>query len=133
MLRSLFQSNYYAPVKPLLSKEEARALDLGRGSGIWVMEMATESPLCHFTGLNISPVQPSTIKPKNVEIMEGVLTKLPLRCPDAAFDLVNMRLLVLGLYKDAWLGLIREIARVVKPGGYVELMEASSPAIPDPT
>ncbi|KAJ3034900.1 hypothetical protein HDV00_004543 [Rhizophlyctis rosea] len=133
MIRMLYQSNFSAPVGAILGREGARCLDLGCGSGIWVMEMATDYPQCHFTGLDITPVQPSTVKPRNVDFMEGDLTRLPLPFEDATFDFVYMRLLILGLKKDYWPVLINELVRITKPGGWIELMEPSSDAMPGPT
>ncbi|KAJ3038540.1 hypothetical protein HDV00_000545 [Rhizophlyctis rosea] len=127
VLQLLFGSNFSAPVTKLLSdpRKQGKALDLGCGSGIWAFETATAFPTCHVTGMDLSPVQPSTVKPKNVEFMVGDLTNLPLPFPDVSFDFVHMRLLFLALRAEFWPVLITEIVRIVKPGGWVEFLEPS--------
>ena len=44
-----------------------------------------------------------------------------------------MRFLITGLRKEFWPVLINEIIRIVKPGGYIELMEFANPAMQGPT
>ncbi|KAJ3032320.1 hypothetical protein HDV00_007695 [Rhizophlyctis rosea] len=126
----LFQSNFSAPVgRTLKSEDGARVLDLGCGSGIWAFETATEYPLASIQGMDISPVQPTTIKPRNVEFIVGDLTNLPLPFKDNSFDFVHMRFLTAGLRTEFWPVLINDIVRILKPGGYVELMEPRDLAI----
>ncbi|KAJ3052187.1 hypothetical protein HK097_006739 [Rhizophlyctis rosea] len=133
MLRLLFKSNFSAPVQKMLSTPGAKVLDLGCGSGIWAFEIATDYPQCQVTGLDMSPVQPGTVKPKNVEYMQADLTNLPLPFEDASFDFIHMRLLIAGLRAEFWPVLIAEIVRLVKPGGYIELTEPTNPAMNLPT
>ncbi|KAJ3044301.1 hypothetical protein HDV00_002621 [Rhizophlyctis rosea] len=127
-IRLLFGSNFSAPATKFLSEPgtKRKVLDLACGSGIWAFEMATAFPTCHVTGIDISPVQPSTVKPKNVEFLVGDLTNVPLPFPDAAFDFVHMGLVFLALRAEFWPVLIKEIVRIVKPGGWIELMEPSN-------
>ncbi|KAJ3030550.1 hypothetical protein HDV00_008856 [Rhizophlyctis rosea] len=123
IMQLLFKGNFSSPVKQLLSQPGRKVLDLGCGSGIWAFETATAFPTCHVTGFDLSPVQPSTVKPQNVDFMVGDLTKLPLPFPDASFDFVDMRFLIFAFRADFWPTIIQEIVRVVKPGGYVEFLE----------
>ncbi|KAJ3028658.1 hypothetical protein HDV00_010105, partial [Rhizophlyctis rosea] len=121
-IRQLFQSNFSAPVAGVL-RSGGKVLDLGCGSGIWGMEVGSDFPKSTITGLDISPVQPSTIKPKNVTFLEGDITSLPLPFGDNTFAFVHMRLLVAGLRKEFYPVLIDEMVRILRPGGYIELME----------
>lgn len=43
--------------------------------------------------------------------------------PDAAFHFVHQRLLFLGIPVAAWPAAVREMVRVTRPGGWVELVE----------
>ncbi|KAJ3046689.1 hypothetical protein HK097_000631 [Rhizophlyctis rosea] len=133
IVRLLFGGNYSAPVTKRLEAPGAKALDLGCGSGIWAFETATDFPQAEVTGFDISPVQPGTVKRKNANFIVGDLTYLPLPFEDENFDFVYMRFLITGLRKEFWPVLIKEIIRIVKPGGYIELMEFANPAMQGPT
>ncbi|CAI2185454.1 6682_t:CDS:2, partial [Funneliformis geosporum] len=122
MMRYIWNSNYNAPVDDLLQKEDAKVLDLGCGAGSWLFELATEFPSVSFTGMDISPVIPSTIKPRNISFVRGnVLEGLPF--DDNTFDFVHQRFLVAAIPLNDWQNLVNELVRVLKPGGYLELME----------
>ncbi|KAJ3045364.1 hypothetical protein HDV00_010234 [Rhizophlyctis rosea] len=133
IIRLIFGSNFSAPVTQMLKESGRKVLDLGCGSGIWSFEVASDFPQCQVTGFDLSPVQPDTVKPKNVQFLEGDLTKVPLPFPDASFDFVDMRFLFSALKADHWPILISEIVRILKPGGYLELMEAPTETFSGPT
>ncbi|KAJ3291968.1 hypothetical protein HK104_005670 [Borealophlyctis nickersoniae] len=122
MLRFAWQGNYCAPVTEMLKQSEARILDAGCGSGIWAMEMATDFPHAQVEAFDLAAVQPTTIKPNNLEFSVHDVTQ-PLPWPDNTFDFVRMRFLVVGLKTETWPLVIKELARIVKPGGYLELCE----------
>ncbi|CAG8689909.1 31728_t:CDS:2, partial [Racocetra persica] len=104
------EGNYSSPVSDLLDRGGAKVLD-------------TDYPRVSFTGIDISPIYPSEIKPcnltfRNANILEG----LPF--PDNHFDFVYMRFLLTAFTEDEWQNkVIQELCRVVKPGGYLEIME----------
>ncbi|CAG8506419.1 12374_t:CDS:2 [Racocetra fulgida] len=76
-------------------------------------------------GLDISPYQPTTIKPNNFEFVKGnVQERLPF--DDNTFDFVFQRFLVFGLIKDKCPDVMNELVRVLKPGGFLELCEPSN-------
>ncbi|CAG8690218.1 3952_t:CDS:2 [Cetraspora pellucida] len=120
--RYVWQSNFLAPVDRLLNKEGAKVLDVGTGAGSWLLEMATNYPKAKFIGIDISPVQPDFIKPKNTEFIEAnVLEPLPFK--DNTFDFIFQRILYVGIPGKNWPSVVNELVRVLKPGGYIELME----------
>ncbi|CAG8845284.1 5950_t:CDS:2, partial [Racocetra persica] len=81
-------------------------------------------PSTKVVGVDISPYQPTTIKPKNFEfVMANVEERLPF--DDNTFDFVFQRYLVFGLSKEKWPQVINELVRVLKPGGLLELCEPS--------
>ncbi|RIA87701.1 S-adenosyl-L-methionine-dependent methyltransferase [Glomus cerebriforme] len=122
MWRYVWQSNYSAPVDDLLKKSGVKVLDMGCGAGSWLFELATEFSLASFTGVDISPVIPLTIKPKNVNFIQGnILDGLPFE--DNTFDFVHQRLLVGAFPLNKWQDVTNELVRILKPGGYLELME----------
>jgi ubiquinone/menaquinone biosynthesis C-methylase UbiE len=94
------------------------------GAATWLLEMATEYPACSFTGIDISPMFPTEIKPRNVQFMQrNAVEGLPF--PDETFDFVFMRIMYLSFTKEQWENVVRELSRVLKPGGWIELMECN--------
>ncbi|CAG8826027.1 34791_t:CDS:2, partial [Gigaspora margarita] len=90
------------------------------GAGSWLLEMSTKYPLSKFIGIDISPIQPSFIKPKNAEFIEAnILECLPFL--NDTFDFVFQRVLFSGIPSKEWLSIINELVRVLKPGGFLEM------------
>lgn len=86
------------------------------------MEMANEFPDALVTGIDMSPVFPTTIIPPNCRFVQhNILDPLPF--PDNSFDFVYQRLLVAGLTPDDWTRVAKELERVTVPGGWIELVE----------
>jgi len=82
--------------------------------------MATTYPKAKFTGVDISPIQPSQVKPDNFTFVQAnILDGLPF--PDDSFDFVFQRLLVASIPKDKWPFVMKELTRILKPGGYLEV------------
>src|SRR6266542_3569371 len=82
--------------------------------------MATNYPCAEFTGIDISPIQPSQIKPEYFTFIQANLFDgLPFT--DNSFDFVFQRFLVGAIPKDKWSFVINELTRVLKPGGYLEV------------
>lgn len=68
-------------------------------------------------------VFPKEIRPSNVKFqVANMLEGLPF--PDNTFDFVHMRLLLIGVKKDEWPELFKEVFRVLKPGGCAQSVEA---------
>ncbi|KAG9287074.1 hypothetical protein G9A89_023039 [Geosiphon pyriformis] len=123
LFRYLWHGNYSAPVENWLKLGGAQVLDVGCGPGSWILEMATTYQLSHFTGVDISPIFPNDIKPRNVTFKEGDITR-GLDFPDNTFDFVNMRSLGMVFTERQWEEIVLpELVRVTKPGGWIELME----------
>jgi ubiquinone/menaquinone biosynthesis C-methylase UbiE len=97
-------------------------LDVGTGTGIWCLEMASDYPDTKFIGVDLAPIQPDSILPPNCEFLNyDVLQNLDF-APNT-FDYVHQRFLAAGLTMDAWPTLLRSIWQVLKGGGMVELCE----------
>ena len=120
MLRYALKGNYAAPVRNPTSM-----LDVGCGTGRWAVEMATLFPSARVVGLDL--VEPPALsagepRPVNFTFVRGnVLEGLPF--PDGDFDFVHQRLLVAALPAVRWQAAVSELARVTRPGGWVELVE----------
>ncbi|ORZ20640.1 S-adenosyl-L-methionine-dependent methyltransferase [Absidia repens] len=99
-------------------------LDVGCGLGQWSMEMATTYPNSTFIGLDILPTFPKDIKPRNCYFLQVNVKRLPLPFADQSVDFIYQRDLNWGLGQDDWYPLIKEYLRILKPGGWIELVEA---------
>ncbi|CDS13309.1 hypothetical protein LRAMOSA05487 [Lichtheimia ramosa] len=121
-IKALFSSNILPNVEQRLPSN-ANILDIGCGSGSWVMEVAIEHPNAHVTGIDMADMFPTTIRPENVTFqLCNILDGLPYE--DNTFDFVHMRQLIVALRAKEWPVVLNEIYRVLKPGGLVQLVES---------
>ncbi|KAJ7631054.1 S-adenosyl-L-methionine-dependent methyltransferase [Roridomyces roridus] len=108
-----------------------RSLDLGCGTGSWVIDAAKEWPNCDFVGFDLVDVQIPlrTLPPEYASIAERIswvhgnflTNKLPFE--DDEFDHVHIRGISQGVPENKWGTLFEEVSRVLRPGGVVEIME----------
>jgi hypothetical protein len=84
--------------------------------------MANEFPKSHFTGVDITSVFPREGKPDNANFLKlNVLDGLPFE--DNIFDYIHMRYLISAFSENDWKIAIRELVRVTKVGGIIEIVE----------
>lgn len=113
--RGLLQGNYLAPVV-----RPDRVLDAGSGTGQWGHELAAEFPGALVAGVDLQPGKPGG--PPNYRFVKGDLLRgLPFR--DGRFDFVHQRVMVSSLPVRSWPAVVGDLARVTRPGGWVELVE----------
>ena len=111
-------NHYVAPLSPSIRL----VLDVGTGTGIWAAEMARLFPQAEVIGLDIDPALFKDQLPENCLLRAGnVLTGLPF--PDQIFSFTHQRLLVAAIPASKWPGAVRELVRVTRPGGWLELVE----------
>jgi ubiquinone/menaquinone biosynthesis C-methylase UbiE len=111
-------SHYVAP----LAKNTRLILDVGTGTGIWSAEMARLFPHTEVVGIDVDTTLFKTDVPDNCLLRAGdVLTGLPF--PDAFFGYTHQRLLTAAVTATKWPGVIRELIRVTRPGGWIECVE----------
>lgn len=78
LFRDIWNGNFSSPVKDFIDQGEAKVLDVGCGPGTWLLEMSTKYSRSSFTGVDISPIFPAEIKPRNLNFyVANVLEKLP--------------------------------------------------------
>lgn len=118
-LKSVLQTNH---LSPLVSPKAV--LDVGSGTGRWVVEMAQEFPQTRITGIDINPTTPPNAPVSAQFIQQDILKGLPF--PSQSFDYLHARLLVAAVPVAAWPGLLREYIRVTRPGGWIELFEGGT-------
>ncbi len=111
-------SHYVAPI----SERVRLILDVGTGTGIWPVEMAAVFPQAQVIGVDIDPALFKAETPENCYLRGGdVLAGLPF--PDALFGYTHQRLMTAALTAENWPRAVRELIRVTRPGGWVELVE----------
>lgn len=112
-------------VRPLLEQggDDVVVLDVGCGPGAWTMEMASQFPKATFIGIDQTPCYPQHVKPKNCHFRHYIIQDGTLPFPDNSVDYIFQRDLNWGLTTDTWKVLISEYMRILKPGGWVELVE----------
>ncbi|KAI8971879.1 S-adenosyl-L-methionine-dependent methyltransferase [Mycotypha africana] len=130
ILRTAFGSDFAAPVnnltkRPFKPGKNVVVLDVGCGSGIWTMEMATQFPHAHFIGIDRQATYPKNIKPKNCHFKQFNIDQSHIQLPfeDASVDYIFQRDINWDLLESSWLPLVQEFFRVLKPGGWIELVE----------
>ncbi|RGB39500.1 S-adenosyl-L-methionine-dependent methyltransferase [Rhizophagus diaphanus] len=119
--RESYNGNFSSPVKDVLRTGGATVLDVGCGAATFLCEMAADYPRTHYFGVDLLPTCPNTL-PHNVKFLQrDVLKGLPFA--DNTFDFVYVRFLVLDLTEYEWEKVIKECTRVLKPNGWIEMME----------
>jgi ubiquinone/menaquinone biosynthesis C-methylase UbiE len=117
-----------------------RVLDIGCGTGGWILEAADRYHHMELTGIDISwrMIEYARAEAQARKLTDGVEFLVmdalrPLEFPDASFDLVNMRAGASFLLVKDWPRLLGELLRVTRPGGIVrvtdlETSQSNSPA-----
>ncbi|KZV93841.1 hypothetical protein EXIGLDRAFT_835431 [Exidia glandulosa HHB12029] len=105
-----------------------KALDLGCGTGSWIMEAASQWPETRFVGFDLVPVQinlslahPSIAS--RVEWVHGNFLTHKLPFADGEFDHVHIRYISRGVPEDKWDVLFEEVNRVLCVGGSFNVIE----------
>ncbi|KLO15043.1 S-adenosyl-L-methionine-dependent methyltransferase [Schizopora paradoxa] len=103
-------------------------LDLGCGTGTWILDAMKEWPECEFVGFDLVNIQPpnsilDSAQAKRVRWVRGnfLTTKLPFE--DDEFDHVHIRSIARAVPESKWDYLFEEISRVLRPGGSIEMIE----------
>ncbi|TDZ71753.1 Secondary metabolism regulator LAE1 [Colletotrichum sidae] len=96
-----------------------RVLDVGTGIGEWAIGVADEFPNCEVIGTDISAIAPTSI-PMNC-FFEVDDAELEWERELDSFDLVHFRHMM-AAFED-WNFIYREAFKVIKPGGWIELLE----------
>lgn len=105
----------YAPI----SKDIGRAIDLGTGTGTWVLDFADDHEATQVIGNDLSPIQPSWV-PTNVKFVVDDFEE-DWQYELESFDYVHGCHLV-GSVRD-WPRLLRQAFKCTNPGGWVEFQD----------
>ncbi|OGE53513.1 hypothetical protein PENARI_c007G04567 [Penicillium arizonense] len=99
-----------------------RVLDCGHGSASWAVEVAEQNPSCEVIGVDIAPHMNPDDMPDNLWLQVDDLNRR-FTFPTNHFDLVHSRLLATGIHRARWPSYLRDIVSVLKPGGWVQMVE----------
>lgn len=126
MLRYALRGNYAAPLQV-----PHDILDVGSGTGRWAIEMAQQFPAARVIGMDMAPPAVDTnvapdARPANYTFALGnVLERIPF--PDNSFDFIHQRFLTLAIPAARWPGVVDDLLRVARSGGWIELVETEPP------
>ncbi|KAJ3138194.1 hypothetical protein HK100_012875 [Physocladia obscura] len=123
VMRAAFKGDIVCPAaKTLLKETGGKVLDVGCAKGFWLKCVKRENPLAEYHGVDISRALVEGTSPDGITLQFGnVLETLPFE--DSTFDFVHQRFLVGGMPRAKFPDAIRELVRVTKPGGWIELIE----------
>lgn len=95
--------------------------------GAWILSLAHEVPASvELVGVDVSGEMLPDELPGNFSFIKASVTSLPETWTNS-FDFINQRLLVGALSAPEWTRALSELLRVLKPGGYAQLLEFSIP------
>ncbi|GBE86850.1 hypothetical protein SCP_1000920 [Sparassis crispa] len=138
LLHRLIGEHFVGPVEEVLQAlpgEERHVVDLGTGTGKWVMEMAQRFPHVRFDGIDIVPIATRYPGPRVQFEMQDLGERF--RYQDGTIDFVHGRSISMAV--ENYPRLLQEVARVLRPGGLFVACEwgrmpvnRMNPAIPAP-
>ncbi|KAK3299596.1 S-adenosyl-L-methionine-dependent methyltransferase [Chaetomium fimeti] len=107
---------------PLDMNNVKKVLDIGTGTGIWAIDFADQYPGVEVIGTDLSPIQPGWVPPNLQFEMEDATQAWTFK--EDSFDFVHIRYMF-GSVVD-WDALFAQAYRVLRPGGYIESLEADA-------
>jgi len=120
-MKAMWGSSILAPIV----QNPSLILDIGTGSGSWVIEVAELYSSARVIGIDLSPIQPLFVPP-NAEFQVGDLTVDLGSFHQMSFDLIHSRLVKLGVIDWQWDQYVDQVFHLLKPGtGWAQFGEAT--------
>jgi len=105
----------------------ALILDVGSGTGQWAYDLCAEFPKAVVIGLDLEPSKPGA--PASYRsVRANLLNGLPF--VDGGIDYVHQRFMFAAVPVRSWPGVVADLVRVARPGGWVELTEGATELVP---
>ncbi|MBX5458726.1 MAG: methyltransferase domain-containing protein [Thermogemmatispora sp.] len=118
-LRQLLGTHFLAPIE-----QPGAILDVGSGTGVWLREAARRWPRAQLVALDKDlTLLRQPLPPHCQPVQADLLTGLPFA--EARFDYVHQRFLATAIPVTAWPGILDDLLRITRPGGWLELVEAT--------
>ncbi|KAF5695405.1 methyltransferase [Fusarium denticulatum] len=111
-----WQLGFAPPCKP--EAKAQRVLDVGTGTGIWVMDYTDDHPGADVIGVDLSIIQPSFVPPNVRFIIDDIEEEWQY---SSSFDYIHSQMMNSSVAD--WESYATKIFRKLEPGGYVELQE----------
>ncbi|KAJ3106365.1 hypothetical protein HK100_003738 [Physocladia obscura] len=124
ILRAAFRGDIVCPaVKELANTPGYKILDVGCANGFWLKCVKKDNPVVECHGVDILNTLIEEACETDGVIMQfgNVLETLPYE--DNTFDFVHQRLVFGGVPRVKYPDALKELIRVTKPGGWIELVE----------
>jgi len=109
----MWQGNFSSPINDQLKKGETSVLYIGSNSKSWLSDMQIDYPTASFTGIDVS----SSIEMNKLEDLSYV---------DNSFHMVFVRIYENPFTDKEWEKFIKEVFRLTKHNGWIELMPADA-------
>ncbi|CAG8549179.1 8981_t:CDS:2, partial [Racocetra fulgida] len=126
LFKYIWRSNFSAPVVEKLNAG-AKVLDFGCGTVSWLLDVSSQYPKSTFYGVDqpyllrlSTPTIPSNVSVQYYDILSG----LPF--DDETFDFIYMRFMAGEIPEKQTERIINEFLRVLKVGGYLEIMDVET-------
>ncbi|KAJ7730733.1 S-adenosyl-L-methionine-dependent methyltransferase [Mycena metata] len=121
--RKIFGDRILFP--PVSLGDDDKVLDVGSGTGVWLLDLATSvNSSVSMVGADIESQLFPASPPDNFEFCVQSVTRLPADWSNT-FSLVHQRLLIFALQTHEWPVALREIYRVLRPGGWIQIDEST--------
>ncbi|KAF9451871.1 hypothetical protein P691DRAFT_806248 [Macrolepiota fuliginosa MF-IS2] len=124
-----FESIWGSPTVYNFPSPPSFVLDLGCGTGWWIMHMAQRWPNTSFVGFDLAEIQPSLREYQHFDdiadrvswVNGNFLDVFPF--PDDHFDYVRVCRAGLAIPEDEWQWFLEQAWRVMRPGALLEIIE----------
>ena len=103
--------------------------DVATGTGIWLIQVARQMPAATLYGfdINLTQTPPMEWLPSNVRLVPwNVFNEIPENML-GRFDIVHVRLLILVVQNSDPRNIIRNLVKMLKPGGYLQWDDLNYP------
>ncbi|KAL2792988.1 methyltransferase family protein [Aspergillus keveii] len=128
-------------VVPLVNEpgnKKLRVLDSGAADGTWLLDLPRQLPTFDLDLFGVD-IGSSLFPPKSPADLRAHDIRTPF--PESwkwkgKFDVIHQRLLIWGIKSTEWPTVIRNLSTIIRPGGYIQLVEAEwidpeNPASPE--